>query len=405
MSYQTGTIAKLNDVLNVLATFLTANGWTIYGNWLEPVYVRPQNVVTTVSQDELWWRFARRLHASKSGVYISAQDFFYTYDFSYGTTKGALAGVVQGPGIAVTISTSFNAGSAGVDAGHPYTGYNASGPPFPGFYSQPGVPLKAGGSARTFIMPLPQCISHPLGRWWSGDHVMNPASAISNPGLDATLPAVFGVPAGAAVPMPYWLFCDATGDNVVFVVDRTGVDFNYIQASPYLFFGTVNSTKSGAWTGGPYCGASRGNDNAWSVVLNEPWRFQHFGPPGAESDGSQTTPMVLRVDVDTVVGGYFEMDGNLTSTTVLNPKPPEGVIGSPPAGLAGMTLRMRSSSMANGAPCLPTYWAVKRDSGLYSLVATLPNVYQAKTQGMSVGQDDGSGTVAYFDGFAVRKIP
>jgi hypothetical protein len=57
---------------------------------------------------------------------------------------------------------------------------------------------------------------------------------------------------------------------------------------------------------------------------------------------------------------------------------------------------------------LPAYLSIQRDSGLQSLIGSIPNVYQAKTFGFPFGYE----TVApngdpyvIFDGFMIKKVP
>lgn len=404
MSYQTGTIANLNDVLKVLGDFLAANGWAVYGNWLEPV----QTQILPTSDPAYFgraWRFGRRLMASKGAVFIAAQDFFYTMDRSYGTYHSLGVGVFQGPGIAITIGTAFNdpgGFSAGNDAAHPVHGYDASGPLYAALdwipLANPPI-APANGRVRTFIMPLPNLSAAPTGNYHpmefvAGDplyHYMG-----TNVGEEQLI-APFGTPGGAAKPMKYWLMCDATGDNVVMVVDRSGVNAAPVSDTPYLYFGDMSVTKGGAWVGGAYCGASLGCDAPFIFTFANANNASRWAPPGAlRDDGS--LPMVLRMTVDTFAGWVGlgkNTDTNigtgrsLASSTLLVPKPADGnpnPLGTLDPGIVMNTLRLRRSSVGNGGPCLPTYWVVQRDNGNWSLAGLLPDVFQVQTLGIAAGQ-------------------
>jgi hypothetical protein len=414
VTFQTGTITNLNDVLDVLATFLTSIGWTVDGNWREPIFVRNQIIATPSPPlpQEKWWRYGRRIHAHKGPLYISAQDFWYTYDFSYGTTNNfSLVGALQGPGISMTVSSGLNTVSPGVDADHPLSDYDGAGPAFPNFFTQPGVPDNGAGVTRTFIMPLPLITGQPLGRWrpvigGGPNALMDPTSVLSNPGGDPDLPAPF------VTPMTYWLMSDVAGDNVFMIVDRSNTDYSWIQTTPYLYFGDMSATKGGAWTGGLYAGASHGNTGVFELVLDEPFHCTRFAPPGAQRDGSVAS--ILLADVDSWSGWLSLMGSNsgtarhFVSTTVLDPKPTDfnqNPLGIGDPSILPMTLRRRNSSVAPGPPCLPTYWVVKRDNGLWSLMGSLPDVYQARTVGVSLGSaaPAGADDLIYFDGYAIRR--
>lgn len=424
MTLQTGMITNLNDVLNVLATFLAAHGWTIDGNWLEPVFVRNQ-IVATPSPPlpaEEWWRYGRRLHAHKGPLYIHAQDFWYTYNFAYGTVNNfGLVGALQGPGIALTVATGVDPVTV---AGFPLSHYNSSGPADPNFFTQPGVPVNNVGTPRTTIMPVCNIVSQPLGRWRPAipggpNAIMDATDPMSNPGGDPLLPAPFGAPGGAAAPMKYWLLCDAAGDNVIMVVDRSGVDYPEIGNTPYLYFGDMSATKGGAWAGGIYGGASHGCNNVWNIVLNEYHHCTRFAPPGGQRD-SGGAPCFLMLDADGYSGWYTlgNHGGNgtgheFTSTTVLTAKPGDAnrdPLGLQDPGILPMTLRYRDTTVAPGPPMLATYWAIRRANGLWSMIGILPEIYQARVKGASLGtvasMPTGTKEAIYFDGFAVvSEIP
>lgn len=418
---ESGLIVNLNDVLDVLATFLTRHGWTIYGNWREPVAMLKE----TTSNPAVFgyaWRYGRRLHANKGAVYITAQDYFYTMDRTYGTFHALGVGVYQGPGIALSIGTGWaDAGfGAGTDAAHPIAGYNGTGPThdIADWVNVANPPIAPGnGRARTFIMPLPNVVGQPNGDWhntaWTLgdplDHTM--AEDPANPGM----PAPFGTPGGAAKAMRYWLMCDDAGDNVMMVVDRSGVNAAPVSGTPYLYFGDLSATKGGAWVGGAYAGASLGNDSTYILTLDNANNVNRFAAPGAMTDNG-TVPMVVRMTVDSFTG-WAGLGNNadpnigtgrsLASSGMVVPKPGDGntlPFGLVDPGILAKTLRFRDSAMANGAPLLPLYLVAQRDNGNWSLAAILPGIYQANTNGIAIGKYDNTGAtltpVIYFDGFA-----
>lgn len=407
MTFQTGTVTNLNDLLDQFATFLAAAGWTIVGNWREPMLMSIGTFVGPGgSEPDYVWRWGRRLHVQKGTKCISMQDFYVTKDIEYGT-NGTLN---AGPGIAASISTSINAQPAIQPLASDYDG---TGPAqFPTF-TQPGASGSVNGIIRTVIMPLPTLVSQVGGTWRASTHVMSETVV--------GLPGPFGVPGGAAIPLPYWFMSDATGDNVIMAVLRGG-DAAFINRTPYLYFGELR--KGGVWTGGNYLGASHGNNNCFISAAT--FGTPRFGPPGAMADGFSIHTL-LRADVDSFINKYIGLSTNIdpnvqtgksfSSTTSLLPKndlgdPSSGVFGIEANGLWYGSLRFRRSIVGNAAPLLPTYWVAKRDviNGvqMYSLLGVLPNIYQAETTGFSPGTEWAArdGTVyVIFDGYAVTKVP
>lgn len=412
MAFQTGTVANLNDLLNEFAIFLGANGWTIVGNWREPMTmtVAPTGGGGSGSEPVYHWRWARRVHASKGTLHISMQDVFVTKDIVYGTNTGIPGGqLAAGPQISAAISSSINAQPADHPPGDPpYTGP----PSFFPTYPQPGTPGSVNGIVRTVTMPLPHIVSQPDGTWV--------ASTGGGEG-PIDLPAPFGNPGGAAVPCPYWFMCDATGDNVIMCVLRTG-DLSYIPLTSYLYFGNI--AKEGTWPGGEYLGACHGNNGAW--VNTDTYRANRWGPPGSMMDGGSVHTL-LHIEIDSFVGAgrYAGLETtedvniwtgrHFSSTTALVPKsgdPAGGVFGIEQNGLWLGAARFRRSILASGAPLWPTYWVAKRDAvngvQLYSILGVLPNIYQANTEGFAPGEqyvDKNGVTYVMFDGFAVKKVP
>lgn len=403
MAYQTGTVANLNDLLDTFATFLGANGWTIVGNWREPMLVSIGAFGGPPPEPVYNWRWARRLHVEKGSLHISMQDFWGTKDIEYGN-NGTLN---NGPGISASISASIAAQPA--DSGLDPSAYDAIGPAQFPTYTQAGAPGSVNGIIRTVIMPLPSVTGQPTGSWRASTHLMAPTGD--------PLAAPFGIPLGAADPARYWMFADASGDNVVLCVLRAD-DLSYIPLVSYLYFGKV--IKGGVWTGGEFLGASHGNNGG--VVTTDVHRANRWGPPGAMVDGFGIHTL-LHIEVDAFVGANryaglsTNQDNNIwtgkkfSSTSLLVPKasdPSPGVFGVEPNGVHLGTARLRRSAVYDGAPMWPTYWMIKRDNGLYSTLGVLPNIFQTNSQGFAPGEEYPAkdGTVyVIFDGFAVKKVP
>jgi hypothetical protein len=126
---------------------------------------------------------------------------------------------------------------------------------------------------------------------------------------------------------------------------------------------------------------------------------------------------VLLADIDSWVGKYAGLGNNggtvgtgrdFASTTVLDPKPSDfnqNPLGILDPSILPMILRRRNSSVAPGPPCLPTYWLAQRDNGLWSMLGSLRDVYQARIHGISIGTaaPAGADDLIYFDGFAIRR--
>lgn len=408
MGFQTGTVAYLNDLLDLFATFLAANGWTIDGNWREPMLTSIGTSIGPGGSEPLYnWRWGRRVHASKGTLHISMQDVWQTKDIVYGTNTGIPGGqITEGPQISAAISSSIDP-QPGTPA-QPYTGMPSLFPTYP----QPGTPSSVNAIVRTVSMPLPQVVSQPTGSWKA-------STGGSEPIID--LPAAFGPTGGSPSPCPYWFMCDASGDNVIMCVTRPGDD-PHIPLTSYLYFGKI--AKEGTWNGGEYIGAPHGNNDAW--VNTDHFKAHRWGPPGSMMDGLNCHTL-LHIEIDSFVGAnrYAALqtseDNNIwtgrhfSSTTALVPKPgdPTGtVLGIEQNGVWYGNARLRRSILASGAPGLPTYWVAKRDAvngiQLYSILGVLPNIYQANTTGFAPGEEytDKNGTTyVVFDGFMVKKVP
>jgi hypothetical protein len=394
MSYQTGTVVNLNDLLEAFQTFLAAAGWSIDASWHEPMFTNSTSPPLTSH-----WRYGKRLFVSKGSKFIAMQDFYLTPSARYGTFP---AGANVGPGIAMIAGSGFNPVGLGNDAAHPLSGYDNIGPSTTSTFQGDvnSIPVSApnpgtGNVPRVVIMPLSSVTGQVTGTWRA---------------LEPMVPPTDGI--GAApftVPQQYWFFADATGDNVVMVC-RGDWPAPLVRKTSYLFFGDI--IKSGTWTGGVYYGASHCSDSAFSVGL--PVRF---GPPACVCDGIPT--FLVRADVDTTVGTWPSITNNatdpgtgrrLTSSTLMYTLPGDnfGRSGSVLIKANYDQLGRKTSSIANAAINLPTKIWVERNTGLFSHLGDLPGIFQCDTTAWSFGSEalsaDGS-TVVIFDGFSVLKTP
>lgn len=401
MAFASGTVDYINELLDVFATFLDDAGWNVEANWREPMRFA---VAFNGTEDEYLWRWGRRLYASKGDCLVTMQDFNISPDIQYGTQLSG--GFNVGPGIALNMATAFDPLSLGDDAAHPLSFYDSFGPQQFSQFMQAGNAHALNGNPLTCICPLPSVTSQDFGTWKASTHVMSMA--------DPDIPGQFGIPAGAPVPCQYWFFSDASGDNVMMCILRNRDDFSYIQTVTYLGFGTMR--KVDTWTGGVYVLAS--HSNLGGFISSPPQHVTRFGPPGSMMDGTGPTTL-LRADVDTFINRWLCMSKSsnngittgkaLTSTSALVPKagdPTPGVFGIIENGLHSTFTRRRSSINANAAALWPTYWIVERDNGNFSVMGTLPNVYQALTDGFAPGDEtvnENGDTFVMFDGFAMKK--
>lgn len=389
MSFASGTFANINDVLDGLATFLAAAGWTIVGNWREPMAVSVSGATTN-------WRYGRRLLISKGAKALALQDFYLgPVDLSYGTVGGT--NKRNGPGIAMIAGTAAT-GVGGTDAAHPLSGYNASGPVFIPTWAADvsSPPGSTTGALRSVIMPLPAVTHQDVGTWL--------AAHMTTDGVEV---APFGTPGGSAIPMTYWMMADSTGDNVLLAVLHDGIA---TPKTTYLFFGDLR--KSGGYADtAVYFGASHSNAHAFTGLDVLGHEVERFGPPASMQDGYPS--FLVHVDVDTTTGKWPAITNvatdpgtgrRLSSTTEML---------APVSGLVANTvhygvLATRKASLSDGAPLLPTTILAERDSGLWSVIGDIPTIFQARTAGFSAGSEwtDGYGrTFLIFDGFAVLKVP
>jgi hypothetical protein len=207
----------------------------------------------------------------------------------------------------------------------------------------------------------------------------------------------------------YWMFADATGDNVVLVA------FKQAGVYTYLYFGDI--IKVQAWTGsGVYFGASSPMVNGSTDAVGT---TSMPAPPGAISVLNKMLGAV-KVDVDTWVGKWAGLSrqgpGSITSTGRAMQSSTHAVGSSDEAGdnIGYFGLRNNAaSSRSGGLIMLPTIWLVERDAGGvgsgggWSIIGTVPNIFQSQTNGFVPGTQFNISTDQYmvFPGFCVRKYP
>jgi hypothetical protein len=222
------------------------------------------------------------------------------------------------------------------------------------------------------------------------------------------LDCIMFTPTGAIAN--YWMFADATGDNVVLVA------FKAAGVYTYLFFGDV--IKPQAWTGlGTFFGASSG---MVSSVSDLPGTTQMPPPPGALGNVNKPTAL-LRADVDSWVNHWVSLTRSAAPGT-LSASGKAMVANAHAVGSSEQTqdhiaynsLRTSAaSSRTGGLYTLPIIWLVERDfagaltGGGWSVAATIPWIFQSQTAGWVPGQQFNISTDPYvvFPGFVVRKFP
>jgi hypothetical protein len=218
-----------------------------------------------------------------------------------------------------------------------------------------------------------------------------------------------GLPSGAI--QNYYFFGDATGDNVVLVVEKT--------PAVYVHLGWgLSLVKAGTWTGGPYffgslCGYYAGAPTAGAGTTATSFC------PCCDGDTFQCGNCFIRCDVDTFTGkwlgcgsqnspssiGYTgkffasSVSGSMTPRT-LGPRYSDG-------NAANSWQNNQTSAIDGRANLLPVHlWAI-RDTGGVSLIGTVPNIFWSN--GVGVGFSNASeyvlGPTTYkmFPNFAVIK--
>lgn len=410
MSFQTGTLNNINDVLRTLRVFLLANGWTVDVDFREPLLMSVLNNHPAPGFTTQTWRWAQMLGMSKGTKHFVAQDFYIMHDLNFGTNGGTFPKV--GPGIAICIGTAATPLATPEDETywggiHPawYRHYTLAGDGVTPIYQQDtqGPNQFASFNGRlanpspSMVMPLPAVWTQESGSWSNADFYW----VNGYPNNDTELPAPFGPLGGSTgVPMKYWLMCDATGDNWAMVCLH---DTTTTAKTTFMCMGDL--VKTGPWVGGAYVGTSHSTANAFTGADFAGHAINRFGPPASVVDDNGMN-FAVRMTVDSSPAAWVGIGAGarrLTSSAQI-----AGPFGLRTGSVDYTVLKTRRSSLNDGAPCLPPYLFVQRDSGLLSMVGVPPNLYQANTTGFAPGTEwtDGAGvTYVVFDGFAIRKVP
>jgi hypothetical protein len=420
MAFQTGTIANLNDVLRTLRDFLSAQGWTTHVNYRQPMLLNRINDHRAGPPpfDVFHWRWNQRLAMSKGTKFFTAQDFYLQGYALYGT--GGAGNFTNGPGIAIcagTAAANDGVDEASIGALHPawYRPYTLAGDGVTPVYAQdlagppifPDFNTDVVNPTAVMVMPLPMVTGQENGTWATGDFFW----VNGYPNNDTELPAPFGVPGGPAVPIKYWLFHDAN-DNwmMVLVHDTIAATIKTV----YMGMGTIN--KAGNWAGnGEYLVAARAAANAFTGtdVTTYPLlghEINRFAPPGAVADDGGATLAVRLPGVDADGAGPFWYYLGTGGRRILSTAEMEVIITGPLGSKSGLGFRsmIGGSSMVNAAMGLPVYLTIVRDSGLQSMIGSLPGIRQAHTFGFPFGYETLSpngDTWVVFDGFIIKKVP
>jgi hypothetical protein len=207
----------------------------------------------------------------------------------------------------------------------------------------------------------------------------------------------------------YWMFADAAGDNVVLV------GFKASGVYTYLYFGDI--IKVQAWTGsGVYFGAS----SPMVASVSDADGTTVMPPPPAAINSAKAVGL-LKCTVDSFAGLWTSLTrsaapGTITASGKGMQSTSHRVGGSDEVfdniGFWGLRTSA-ASSRTGGLIMLPTLWLVERDfggaltGGGWSLVGTIPYIYQTKSDGFVPGASFNIGTDPYtvFPGFAIRKFP
>jgi hypothetical protein len=226
--------------------------------------------------------------------------------------------------------------------------------------------------------------------------------------------AIGGLPSGAI--QNYYFFSDATGDNIVVVVEKTpGV---------YAHFGWGPSIqKAGSFSNGQYFFGS--TNGYWSVT-----DFSNSGgdgmngttlAPGKHGDGVNLQTTYVRVDVDAFTGKWIGIGDNAGPSFGYTGKNGGGSIPGVNANnhqewaiygpLSAVTpawfYSIQTSALDGRANLLPPLLWVARDAGGYSLLGSLPNVFYSNGVGNGFSNAEeftlGPTTYKMFPNFAVIK--
>lgn len=296
MAYQNGTATSPTDLLQKIATFIVANGWT-----------------QDMSQaDGTGWR----LHAHKSASYINLKTAIntttaaeYFTDQYYHQAGGGVLSLYGG--------TGFSSGTNWRD--------------------QAGAPKNFDTPANTIgvAMSLPQ-------------------GAISG----------------------YHFFADETGDNIAIVVEASAGVFKHCGWG-------VSLSKVGTWTGGAYFfGSSNGYAASYNYAGANPGFGYSAETPGTSGEGRDIASACcfFRADVDAFTGkwigvgsttqGYYGYTGKRGRSLVPINNQALNALPSYSDYFNRLTSKMTGQSLL-----LPVRLLVDRDTGGYSFVGALPNIF------------------------------
>ncbi|MBZ5700250.1 MAG: hypothetical protein LAN84_00225 [Acidobacteriia bacterium] len=225
-----------------------------------------------------------------------------------------------------------------------------------------------------------------------------------------------GMPLLSGSIQNYYFFCDATGDNVVVVVEKTpGI---------YVYLGWGNSLqKFGTWTGGPYFfGTAQGYYTTLSTASNpSPGYVTSSYCPCGHGDWANFFPSqcaYFRVDVDTFTSKWIGLADQTTAPTGYTGKNAASQVfdlasvraeipyygGS---AVATQFQNRQTSALDSRANLLPLLIWAARDTSGYSPLGSIPNVFYSNGvgNGFSAASEYTIGPTTYkmFPNFAVVK--
>ncbi|MBK8002384.1 MAG: hypothetical protein IPK12_00225 [Gemmatimonadetes bacterium] len=218
-----------------------------------------------------------------------------------------------------------------------------------------------------------------------------------------------GMPLEAGAISAYHFFTDATTDRVWCVVRKTGNVYGY------LGFG-VTFTKYGVWTGGAWaCGTRSAGGMTQTFGYGQMGLSIETFPPGYGGVGNSWagSPLLVRIDVDTVVGKYLGVSQSTSTSERTDRRLDSGIAGANYGaaldnGWSAIALQARGRSTLNtGLGPVPIEISAERTDGLYSPIGRLPDVYAINITdgGFPYGSEVTVGTDTYvvFPTFALRK--
>jgi hypothetical protein len=217
-------------------------------------------------------------------------------------------------------------------------------------------------------------------------------------GNGTTSPIGVGMNLQAGPIQNYYFFSDAAGDNIALIIEKTpGV---YV----YLVWG-LSLQKCGTWTGGPYfAGSAPCYSFAVAAPANYPGYTATSPCPGCELDYYFNVQVwYVRVDVDAFIGKW--VSGGSTNTyapygytgklgkTSIAPAFSSSLTGDVPIFAQNWGTNVNSqpgdfqftqtSALDGRANLLPILLYAKRDTGEFSLLGSIPNIFS--TDGVGHG--------------------